>query len=104
MNPSNKFIAAAQYVRQGGMLPGNQTVAWESRVYSPTQATTGKIEYQGIRGDKFFSLQMGAWVWNVTRQCYSDNVATVDQLTQRVTGCFNTYGIDSFEGRNHAKG
>ena len=104
MNANNKFIAAAQYVRQGGMLPGNQNVAWESRVYSPTQATTGKIEYQGIRGDKFFSLQMGAWVWNVTRQCYSDDVATIDQLTQRVTGCFNTYGIDSFEGRNHAKG
>jgi hypothetical protein len=104
MNANNKFIAAAQYVRQGGMLPGNQNVAWESRVYSPTQATTGKIEYQGVRGDKFFSLQMGAWVWNVTRQCYSDDVATIDQLTQRVTGCFNTYGIDSFEGRNHAKG
>ena len=79
-------------------------MAWESRVYSPTQATTSKIEWQGIRGDKFFSLQMGAWVWNVTRQCYSDNVATVDQLTQAVTGCINTYGIDSFESRNHSKG
>jgi hypothetical protein len=104
MNRNDKFIAAAQYVRQGGMAPGNQNFAWESRTFSPTQATTGKIEYQGIRGDKFFSLQMGAWVWNVTRQCYSDNVATIDQLTQRVTGCVNTYGIDSFEGRNHAKG
>ena len=86
------------------MNPGNQNVAWESRTYSPTQATTGKIEYQGIRGNKFISLQMGAWVWNVTRQCYSNNVATVDQLNQQVTGCVNTYGIDSFEGRNHAKG
>jgi len=104
MTPNNKFIAAAQYVRQGGVAPGNQRVAWESRVYSPTQATTSKIEWQGIRGDKFFSLQMGAWVWNVTRQCYSDNVATVDQLTQAVTGCINTYGIDSFESRNHSKG
>ena len=104
MTPNNKFIAAVQYVRQGGVAPGNQRVAWESRVYSPTQATTSKIEYQGIRGDKFFSLQMGAWVWNVTRQCYSDNVATVDQLTQAVTGCINTYGIDSFESRNHSKG
>ena len=104
MNQNNKFITAVQYVRQGGMTPGNQNVAWESRAYSPTQATTGKIEYQGIRGDKFISLQMGAWVWNVTRQCYSNNVATVDQLNQQVTGCVNTYGIDSFEGRNHAKG
>ena len=107
MNANNKFIAATQYVRQGGMGPGAATLvswAWESRVFSPTQATTGKIEYQGIRGNKFVSLQMGAWVWNVTRQCYSDNVATIDQLTQRITGCYNTYGIDSFEGRNHAKG
>jgi outer membrane receptor protein involved in Fe transport len=31
-------------------------------------------------------------------------VATIDQLTQHITGCYNTYGIDSFEGRNHAKG
>lgn len=104
MTPDNKFIAAAQYVRQGGVTPGNQRVAWESRVYSPTQATTSKIEWQGIRGSRFFSLQMGAWVWNVTRQCFSDNVATVDQLTQAVTGCINTYGIDSFESRNHSKG
>ena len=107
MNADNKFIAAAQYVRQGGVAPGAATLvswAWESRVFSPTQATTGKIEYQGIRGDKFFSLQMGAWVWNVTRQCYSDNVATIDQLTQHITGCYNTYGIDSFESRNHSKG
>jgi hypothetical protein len=107
MNANNKFIAAAQYVRQGGMGPGAATLVswdWDSRVFSPTQATTGKIEWQGIRGSKFFSLQMGAWVWNVTRQCYSDNVATIDQLTQHITGCYNTYGIDSFEGRNHAKG
>lgn len=107
MNPNNKFIAAVQYVRQGGVAPGAATLvswAWESRIFSPTQATTSKVEYQGIRGDKFFSLQMGAWVWNVTRQCNSNNVATVDQLTQHITGCFNTYGIDSFEGRNHAKG
>jgi hypothetical protein len=103
MDQNDKFIAAGQYVRQGGVSPGNQNFAWESRTYSPTQATTGKIEWQGIRGSKFFSAQMGAWVWNVTRQCYSNNVATIDQLTQQVTGCINTYGIDSFEGRNHAK-
>ena len=69
---------------------------------SPTQATTSKIEWQD-QGRKFFSLQMGAWVWNVTRQCYSDNVATVDQLTQVVTAA-STHGIDSFESRNHSKG
>ena len=104
LNQNNKFITAFQYVRQGGMTPIDVNRSWEARRYSPTQATTGKIEYQGIRGDKFISLQMGAWVWNVTRQCYSDAVATIDQLNQRVTGCDNNYGIDSFESRNHAKG
>ena len=80
------------------------TSGWRgSRAHSPTQATTSKIEWQD-QGRKFFSLQMGAWVWNVTRQCYSDNVATVDQLTQVVTGCINMHGIDSFESRNHSKG
>jgi hypothetical protein len=104
MNQNDKFIGAGQYVRQGGMTPIDANRSWDARRYSPTQATTGKIEYQGIRGSKFVSLQMGAWVWNVTRQCYSNDVATIDQLNQRVTGCDNNYGIDSFEGRNHAKG
>ena len=104
LNQNNKFITAFQYVRQGGMTPIDANRSWDARRYSPTQATTGKIEYQGIRGDKFVSLQMGAWVWNVTRQCYSNDVATIDQLNQRVTGCDNNYGIDSFESRNHAKG
>jgi len=104
MNPTNKFIGAIQYVRQGGMTPGNQFSAWESRQYSPTQATTGKIEWQASLGDKFVSLQTGAWIWNVSRQCYTRNVATLDQLTQQITGCNTNYGIDSFEGRNHTKG
>ena len=104
MTPTNKFIGAVQYVRQAGMTPGNQFFAWESRMYSPTQVTTSKIEWQTVRGNKFVSLQTGAWIWNVTRQCYTNNVATVDQLTQRVTGCNTNYGIHSFEGRNHTKG
>ena len=104
MDPTNKFIGFVQYVRQGGEGTNNQFSSYDSRVYSPTQATTSKIEWQTIRGDKFFSLQTGAWVWNVTRQCYSNNVSTTDQLTNRVTGCTNNYGIDSFEGRNHTIG
>ena len=63
----------------------------------------GQDRIPGHQGDKFIS---GSWrgVWNVTRQCYSNDVATIDQLNQRVTGCDNNYGIDSFESRNHAKG
>src|SRR5262245_52270729 len=104
MNPSNKFIGFVQYVRQGGESTNNQFSTFDSRIYSPTQATTSKIEWQGIRGDKFMSLQSGAWIWNVSRQCYSNNVATTDLLTGRLTGCNNNYGINSFEGRNHTLG
>ncbi len=104
MNPANKFIGFVQYDRQGGMPPGNQFTSWDGRLYSPTQSTTSKIEWQTIRGNKFVSLQAGAWIWNVNRQCYSNNVATIDQLTSRVTGCNTNYGLDSFEGRNHSKG
>ena len=104
MSPSNKVIGFVQYVRQGGEGTNDQFSSYDSRMYSPTQATTSKIEWQGIRGDKVFSLQTGAWIWNVTRQCYSNNVATTDQLTNRLTGCNNNYGIDSFEGRNHTIG
>ena len=104
MNQSNKFIGFVQYVRQGGESTNNQFSTYDSRIYSPTQATTSKIEWQGIRGDKFMSLQSGAWIWNVSRQCYSNNVATTDLLTSRLTGCNNNYGINSFEGRNHTLG
>jgi len=104
MNPTNKFIGFVQYDRQGGMTPGDQFTSWDARMYSPTQSTTSKIEWQTVRGNKFVSLQVGAWIWNVSRQCYSNNVATIDQLSSRVTGCNINYGIDSFEGRNHSKG
>jgi hypothetical protein len=104
LNPSNKFIGFVQYVRQGGESTNNQFSSYDSRMYSPTQATTSKIEWQGIRGDKFVSLQSGAWIWNVSRQCYSNNVATTDLLTSRITGCNTNYGINSFEGRNHTLG
>ena len=104
MNPANKFVGFVQYVRQGGESTNDQFSSFDSRMYSPTQATTSKIEWQGIRGDKYFSVQSGAWIWNVTRQCYSDNVNTFDLLTNRLTGCNNNYGIDSFEGRNHTIG
>ena len=104
MNPSNKFIGFVQYVRQGGESTNDQFSSYDSRLFSPTQATTSKIEWQGIHGDKYMSVQSGAWIWNVTRQCYSNDVNTFDLLTNRTTGCHNNYGIDSFEGRNHTIG
>ncbi len=104
MNPSNKFIGFIEYVRQGGESTNDQFSSFDSRMYSPTQATTSKIEWQTVRGDKYFSLQSGAWIWNVTRQCYSNAVATIDLLTNRTTGCNTNYGIDSFEGRDHTLG
>ena len=104
MDASNKFIGFVQYVRQGGESTNNQFSSYDSRMYSPTQATTSKIEWQGIRGNRFVSLQSGAWIWNVSRQCYSNNPATIDLLTSRTTGCNTNYGINSFEGRNHTLG
>ena len=80
-----------QYVRQGGEGTNNQFSSFDSRTYSPTQATTSKIEWQAVRGNKFISVQSGAWIWNVTRQCYSNEVSTTDQLTTRTTGCTNNY-------------
>ena len=67
-------------------------------MYSPTQATTSKIEWQGIRGDKYFSLQIGRVDLERHAAMLFGNVATpFDQLTSRLTGCNNNYGIDSFE-------
>src|SRR5258706_315346 len=105
MNPANKFIGFLQYNYQGGMSPGNQFTTWDGRLYSPTHATVSKVEWQTIiGGNKFVSLQVGAWIWNISRQCYSNDVAKIDQLTSAVSGCHTNYGIESFEGRNHSKG
>jgi hypothetical protein len=105
MNQANKFIGFLQYNYQGGMSPGNQFTTWDARLYSPTHATISKVEWQTIiGGNKFVSLQVGAWIWNISRQCYSNDVAKIDQLNSAVSGCNVNYGIESFEGRNHSKG
>jgi hypothetical protein len=103
-NPSIKVIGFFQYDIQTTRNGGTQFVAWESRELAPTQIYTSKLESQWVKGNKFLSLQVGAWIWNVVRFCYSDNPATFDLVTLRNTGCNTNYGIDSFEGRNHAKG
>ena len=67
MNQPNKLVGVVQYVRQGGVsVSGNggisRLTSWDNRQYSPTQATTSKVEWQAVRGNKFLSLQVGAWI------------------------------------------
>ncbi len=103
-NPSIKLIGFFQYDIQTTRNGGTQFAAWESRERAPTKIYTSKLEGQWVKGNKFLSIQHGAWIWNVPRQCYSNNVATIDQLTNKVTGCGVNYGINSFEDRYHTKG
>jgi hypothetical protein len=104
MNEANKLVGVVQYVRQGGVSGTTRLTSWDNRIYSPTQATTSKVEWQAVKGNKYLSLQVGAWIWDVDRFCYSNNPATFDLVTLYNTGCNNNYDIDSFEGRNHTKG
>ena len=104
MNPSTRLIGFFQYDTQGGRNGGTQFIAWESRERAFTTIYTSKLEGQWVKGNKFVSIQHGAWIWDVPRQCYSDKPNTFDQLTSKVTGCGINYGIHSFEARYHTKG
>ena len=101
---SQKLIGFYQWDRQGGVTGASQFAPWESRQNATTQVNTSKLEWQWVKGNKVVSVQQGAWIWNVPRQCYSDKPATFDQLTNDVSGCNTNYGINSFEDRFHTKG
>ncbi len=104
MSPSIKLIGFYQYNSPGFISGASQFVTWESRAKNVFEVNTSKLEGQWIKGNKFVSVQQGAWIWNVPRNCYSNDPATFDQLTFRYTGCHESYGIDSFEDRYHTKG
>ncbi|MBI2187067.1 MAG: TonB-dependent receptor [Acidobacteria bacterium] len=103
IGPSHKLIGFYQWDQQGGITGTTQFVPWESRQKSFTAINTSKLEWQWVRGNTFLSVQQGAWIWNVPRDCYSDQPATFDQLTNAVSGCNTNFGINSFEDRFHTK-
>lgn len=103
MNPSNKFIGFFTRNWNGGLEGASQFIDWESRRTFLRRTRTFKGEWQATLDNKFLSVQSGAHIWNVPSFCYSDGPITADQLTQRVTGCHDAYGIDSFEDRYHTK-
>ncbi len=100
---TQKLIGFYQWDAQGGVTGASQFAPWDSRQKSITQVNTSKLEWQWVRRNKIVSVQQGAWIWNVPRDCYSDKPATFDQLTNAVSGCNTNYGINSFEDRFHTK-
>jgi Carboxypeptidase regulatory-like domain/TonB dependent receptor-like, beta-barrel len=105
MNPSNKLIGFHQKNYQDFMnYLASRYAPWDSRVQALFYVDTGKGEWQYAKGNKFLSLQFGRWDWHVDYSGFSDQTATLDQLTLAVTGNNATAGTTSFEDRSHLKG
>jgi len=101
---AQKLIGFYQWDSQGGVTGASQFAPWDSRQKSITEVNTSKLEWQWVKRNTIVSVQQGAWIWNVPRDCYSDQPATFDQLTNAITGCNTNYGINSVEDRFHTKG
>jgi hypothetical protein len=67
------------------------------------------VEWNGTRGNTFVSVQRGIRRYRIDRglpgsELFTDQVATVDQITQRVTGMNTNAQTLNFEGRSQTTG
>jgi hypothetical protein len=88
MTPGNRFVGFEQYLtktEQGRNV--SVFVPYDSGANENQPAGTSKIEWQGVKGNLVASGQVGYWFYRPT---YTANdhgqVATIDQVTQQVTG------------------
>lgn len=107
MNPSNRIIGSDQWEHREA-VGGNDISAltdWESRGGRPNYITTGKIEWQFSRSNKFLSLQTGYWHVDAgPYPGYTNKPATTDQVTSRITGLDVSAGNVNDYNRYHTKG
>ena len=103
VNPSTRLIGFYQKTHPGGTGGISQNADWDNRNINHWNINVSKLEGQWVGGNKYVSAQHGAWIWNLPRECFSNNPATNDQLLRFQTGCSPNYGINSFEDRYHTK-
>jgi len=103
VSPSNKLVGFHQRQYRDYYQNINEFNSWDSRINVIWPIDTSKLEWQVVKGNKFVSVQYGLWKHHLTRSGFSNEVASRDQLTQRVTGLGDIAPTFTFEERKHAK-
>jgi len=105
MSPSNRFIGFHQYQYRNNLTGITQFTTWDARVRAIYGLHHAKLEWNGTRGNTFVSVQEGYRRYRIDRglpgsELFTDQVATVDQITSRVTGMNTNAQTLNFEGRS----
>ena len=105
MNPSNRIIGFHQYQYRNNLTGITQFTSWDARVRAIYGLHHAKLEWNGTRGNTFVSAQQGYRRYRIDRglpgsELFTDQVATVDQITSRVTGMNTNAQTLNFEGRS----
>jgi len=105
MSPSNRFIGFHQYQYRNNLTGITQFTTWDARVRAIYGLHHAKFEWDGTRGNTFVSVQQGYRRYRIDRglpgsELFTDQVATVDQITSRVTGMNTNAQTLNFEGRS----
>ena len=104
MSPAHRLIGFYEYVYAvRSAVNTSEFVPWESRLESLFYIHTGKVEWQAAKGNTVLSVLVGDWKGDTPKFGFSDQVATFDQLTQKVTGVEITAGRTNFERRRQGK-
>ncbi len=84
----HRFIGFWQYNHKETQPAGNQFLSYESATGYTTLSHTGKVEWQGIKGNSIvMSAQYGHWGYNgLYRNNAGDSVSKLDLGTTRQTG------------------
>ena len=104
INQTNKLIGFSQMSTKRNVVGASEFRDWDSRTKGNVVSYASKIEWQGIRGNTYLSFGTGYWKFDNPSTGFTKAVATVDQLTQRVTGTGTAVGTTSYEDRKHTKG
>jgi hypothetical protein len=106
ITPGNRFVGFEQYLtKTENGRSVSIFVPWDSRASEHQPAGTGKIEWQGVKGNLVASGQWGYWFYNPTYAAYDNGqFMTLDQVTLQVTGDSPT-ALNVIKGtRKHATG
>jgi hypothetical protein len=96
---SNKLIGLTQHFHRDSESGDSLLVPWVSRQGQTWIQDTSKGEWQFAKGNKYLSVQGGLWLFHLDRTGFSNQVATFDQITQRVTGDNIDASTTTFESR-----
>jgi hypothetical protein len=116
MTPANRFVLFNQYIDKWESDGADTLTAWETRQEQQTVSGIGKVEWQGVRGDRLVvNLQTGYWQYYAKRygidtgpqaQPASElpGISMTDAVSQMEWGENTGVGVRTRQGRSHTRG